>query len=158
MSQISEEDIEMFKETFDCFCDNKGNTVWVRKLEQLLHCVGYNPTEREMKQYLQMLNKGEKEKFDLSEFLELMEKVHKMSGRPQDQVTELIRAFNYFDRDGSGYLEREELKKFLTMRGVTDVCDDDVRYILDVADINGDGRIDTAEFAKLLSSFPQTCE
>ena len=44
----------------------------------------------------------------------------------------------------SGYLEREELKKFLTMKGVKDVCDDDVKYILDVADINGDGRIDTA--------------
>lgn len=143
----------MYKETFDCFCHNKGNKVWIRKLEQLLHCVGYNPTVREMREYMSVLDTKDKEEMDFEEFTELMKKVEKISGKPQDQVTDLVKAFKHFDSDGSGYLERGEIRKFLNKKGIEDVSDDDVEYILAVADKNNDGKIDITEFSKLLSSF-----
>ena len=127
--------------------------MYVRKLEQLLHCVGYNPTIREMRDYMFMLETSDPDEMTFDEFIALMKKVEKKSGPPQDQYNDMVRAFKKFDKDGSNFLDRDEIKEFLCKRGVEEVSQCDVDYVLTCADMNGDGRIDIDEFSKLLTSF-----
>ena len=100
-----------------------------------------------------MLETQDKDEMNFDEFIELMKKIEKQTGPPQDQFNDMIRAFKKFDTDGSGYLERGEIKKFLCKKGVEDVSDYDVEYVLACADKDGDGRIDITEFSRLLTSF-----
>ena len=100
-----------------------------------------------------MLETSDSDEMTFDEFIALMKKVEKKSGPPQDQYNDMVRAFKKFDKDGSNFLDRDEIKEFLCKRGVEEVSECDVDYVLTCADMNGDGRIDIDEFSKLLTSF-----
>ena len=62
---------------------------------------------------------------------------------------DVVHAFRVFDRDGDGLISAEELK--LTMNNLGEpLTDYEVRSMIEAADLDGDGRINFDEFARLM--------
>ena len=66
-------------------------------------------------------------------------------------------AFNYFDRDASGDITFEEIKKRFTQnaKNVNSEVDQELKDIFDSIDINGDGSISFNEFCKMMKNIMQ---
>ena len=66
-------------------------------------------------------------------------------------------AFNYFDRDASGDITFEEIKKRFTQnaKNVNEKVDQELKEIFDSIDINGDGSISFNEFCKMMKNIMQ---
>ena len=66
-------------------------------------------------------------------------------------------AFNYFDRDASGDITFEEIKKRFTQnaKNVDEKVDQELKEIFDSIDINGDGSISFNEFCKMMKNIMQ---
>eukprot|EP00931_Biecheleriopsis_adriatica_P012043 TRINITY_DN113143_c0_g1_i1.p2 TRINITY_DN113143_c0_g1~~TRINITY_DN113143_c0_g1_i1.p2 ORF type:complete len:106 (+),score=39.65 TRINITY_DN113143_c0_g1_i1:65-382(+) len=60
--------------------------------------------------------------------------------------------FKEADTDGSGFLERKEVKKLLAAQADHQVSEDEVEAALSKADKNMDGKVDLDEFVTLLSA------
>ncbi len=67
-------------------------------------------------------------------------------------------AFNYFDRDYSGDITFEEIKKRFTQnaKNVNEEVDKELKEIFDSIDINGDGSISFNEFCKMMKNILQS--
>ena len=85
------------------------------------------------------------------------EKFMKKELKKLDYEQKLFRdAFKKFDKDGSGFVSFEELKKALCGKG-DKMSDEDVQYFFDEADLNKDGKIDYEGKASLEEN-PTTCQ
>ncbi|ODM92788.1 Calcium-binding protein E63-1 [Orchesella cincta] len=60
---------------------------------------------------------------------------------PDDASKDLMAAFRVFDKDGNGFITREELKEAMEMIGEP-VTDEDIDNMITMADLNKDGKID----------------
>ena len=67
-------------------------------------------------------------------------------------------AFNYFDRDSSGDITFEEIKKRFTQnsKNINVKVDKELKEIFDSIDINGDGSISFYEFCKMMKNIMQS--
>ena len=67
-------------------------------------------------------------------------------------------AFNYFDRDSSGDITFEEIKKrfIQNSKNVNEEVDKELKQIFDSIDINGDGSISFNEFCKMMKNIMQS--
>lgn len=68
-----------------------------------------------------------------------------------EYLTENREIFLEFDRDGDGYITREDLKSALISMGKR-VTDEEVRQLLDEADLDGDGKVSFKEFLRMNAS------
>ena len=66
-------------------------------------------------------------------------------------------AFNYFDRDSSGDITFEEIKKRFTQnsKNANEEVENELKEIFDSIDINGDGSISFNEFCKMMKNIMQ---
>ncbi len=62
-----------------------------------------------------------------------------------EQIEELKAAFNQMDANGDGFVTKDELKAMLSSLGEP-VEDSVVNEMMNVADVNGDGKVDFNEF------------
>uniref|UniRef100_M0ZZD4 EF-hand domain-containing protein n=2 Tax=Solanum TaxID=4107 RepID=M0ZZD4_SOLTU len=65
-----------------------------------------------------------------------------------DREEHLYTAFQYFDKDHSGYISREELEQALREFGMDD--ENDLREIINEVDTDHDGRINYDEFVAMM--------
>ncbi|XP_039984322.1 EF-hand calcium-binding domain-containing protein 7 isoform X2 [Xiphias gladius] len=68
-----------------------------------------------------------------------------------------MRAFKKMDVNGYGFITHNELEKVLTTRGEK-MTTEEVNTIFSLADINKDGKLDYAEFCRLLVSTVEQCQ
>ncbi|KAJ7315871.1 hypothetical protein JRQ81_002033 [Phrynocephalus forsythii] len=89
--------------------------------------------------------------FNYSKFFEYMQKFQ-TSG---EQDAQLRKAFQMLDKDGSGFIEWNEIKYILsTVPSTTPVAplsDEEAEAIIQAADTDGDGRIDFQEFSDMIT-------
>ena len=64
---------------------------------------------------------------------------------PLDEITGLSEMFHSLDKDGSGTITAEEMQEGLRTKGAR-IPAADLQRIMDLADINGDGKVDYEEF------------
>ena len=62
-----------------------------------------------------------------------------------EQIEELKAAFTQMDANGDGFVTKDELKAMLSSLGEP-VEDSVVNEMMNVADVNGDGKVDFNEF------------
>nr|XP_029133146.1 EF-hand calcium-binding domain-containing protein 7 isoform X1 [Labrus bergylta] len=73
------------------------------------------------------------------------------------EETELMKAFKKMDVNGDGYISHKELEATLTTSG-ENMTPEEVNAIFSLADINKDGKLDYAEFCRLLVSTVEQCQ
>jgi len=69
-----------------------------------------------------------------------------------EKYSRLTDAFKHIDSDRTGHLEREEVKKLLVDFNIPDIKDAAIETLIDFADYDGDGEINYAEFARVLTA------
>lgn len=82
----------------------------------------------------------------------------RFAGEKQLNSVDFMKIWSYYDKDGSGYLERKELDKFLTdllchrfgQDPSEEVVEDFRTTVLEKVDRNKDGKIELGEFANML--------
>uniref|UniRef100_A0A1I8HPY9 Troponin C n=1 Tax=Macrostomum lignano TaxID=282301 RepID=A0A1I8HPY9_9PLAT len=84
---------------------------------------------------------------DFVEFASLMSRLCKPEADVRQQ---LVSSFQVFDKDQSGYLDREELRDAIYSMGSVELSEEEFDELLSAVDKNGDGRIDYEEFAAIL--------
>ncbi|XP_052259545.1 uncharacterized protein LOC127863897 [Dreissena polymorpha] len=143
---LSEDQKEYLRNIFVNSGATQTGNLTAKDLRKGMQILGLNPTMAEvkdlMKKYKVTARKIQYDDFEKIVLAELL-------ANTEDDF-DILEAFRIFDRDGSGYLDREELRYCLTMLGEK-LSDKEVDELFDMLDINKDGRLDLMEATKLLA-------
>ncbi|OMJ87537.1 hypothetical protein SteCoe_10712 [Stentor coeruleus] len=119
-----------------------GKISYPELYEELLKEMSPEIAEEEAKKVMNAVDVDGSGHINYSEFLRVnLEQEHLLS---RDNIR---KTFAYFDKDGSGNLEKSELSSWLCKGGIPD---DIVLDLINEADANNDGTIDVREFENLL--------
>lgn len=107
--------------------------------------LGQNPSEGELIEMINSVDDNGDNEIDFGEFLILM----KSRIGERDPEKELKDAFAVFDSDGSGSIDRKELKRLMKKLGQA-LTEAELDAMMDEVDTNGDGEISFEEFKAMM--------
>lgn len=140
--RLSEEEIGGLKELFKMIDADNSGTITFEELKVGLKKVGSNLIDSEIKDLMNAADIDNSGTIDYGEFLAATLHMNKM-----EREENLVAAFKYFDKDGSGYITIDELQQACKEFGLGDVhLDDTIKEI----DLDNDGRIDFSEFSAMM--------
>ncbi|XP_022597277.1 EF-hand calcium-binding domain-containing protein 2 [Seriola lalandi dorsalis] len=102
---------------FEAFDYELNNTVNVREIGTIIYSLGCFPSQKDLHDFIAKVEEDHTECIHLDKFLPAMTKVlleHKFPPIPEDT---LLQAFEVLDKEKKGYLEPEELTKYMTQEG-----------------------------------------
>ncbi|XP_031170050.1 dynein regulatory complex protein 8 [Sander lucioperca] len=105
------------KAAFEAFDYESNNTVDVREIGTIIYSLGCFPTQANLHDLIAEVEEDHTGYIHLDKFLPAMTKVlldHKFPSIPEDL---LLQAFEVLDKEKKGYLEPEELTKYMTQEG-----------------------------------------
>lgn len=147
-SNLTDSELDCLKEAFSLFDADHDGEITVHELGRVMRNHGLNPTDDELKDMIRNVDKNSNGAIDFNEFIEMMVR------RDAKVEEDVMHAFRVFDRDGDGYISVEELR--LTMNNLGEpLTDHEVRSMIEEADLDGDGRINFQEFARLMQTQQQ---
>jgi len=143
---LNESMIMEFQDAFNSLADSKG-IISTKMLGPLLKLIGENPPEEEIQDIVNDVDKNGTGVFKFPEFLSMMAKKCDLLVADDD----IREAFKVFDCDGNGFISRSELKHVLCNLGEA-ISEDECNYLVEEADIDGDGSINYEEFCAMMNS------
>ncbi|CAM8978526.1 unnamed protein product [Rhodiola kirilowii] len=140
---LSEEEIMGLKEMFKGMDTDNSGTITMEELKQGLAKQGTKLSEYEVKQLMEAADADGNGIIDYDEFITATMHMNRM-----DREEHLYTAFQYFDKDNSGYITTEELEQALKEYGMLEGRD--INEILAEVDADNDGRINYDEFVAMM--------
>ncbi|XXG50684.1 hypothetical protein AAC387_Pa02g4638 [Persea americana] len=150
---LSEEEIMGLKAMFKNMDEDNSGTITLEELKQGLVKQGTNISEYEVKQkpyvhnyrnyFVELADADGNGTIDYDEFITAT-----MHMNRRDREDHLYTAFQYFDKDHSGYITTEELEQALREFGMHDGRD--IKEIISEVDSDNDGRINYDEFCAMM--------
>jgi len=141
---LSEEEIMGLKEMFKNMDTDNSGTITFEELKRGFARLGSKLSELEVKQLMDATDLDGNGTIDYLEFITAT--MHINRTEKQDR---LYTAFQYFDKDNSGYITKEELQQALKNYGMGDPKT--IKEIIDEVDTDNDGRIDYDEFVAMMN-------
>ncbi|KAJ7946284.1 Calcium-dependent protein kinase [Quillaja saponaria] len=145
---LSEEEIKGLKAMFTNMDTDKSGTITYEELKTGLARIGSQLSEAEVKQLMEAADVDGNGTIDYIEFISATMHRHRL-----EKDEHLYKAFQYFDKDKSGYITRDELETAMTQYGMGDEAT--IREIISEVDADNDGRINYEEFCKMMRSGTQ---
>ncbi|KAK8716402.1 hypothetical protein V6N13_043711 [Hibiscus sabdariffa] len=140
--RLSEEEIGGLKELFKMIDTDNSGTITFEELKDGLKRVGSELMESEIKDLMDAADIDNNGSIDYGEFLAATVHLNKL-----EREENLVGAFSFFDKDGSGYITIDELQQACKEFGLNDVhLDEMIKEI----DQDNDGQIDYGEFAAMM--------
>ncbi|XP_059668986.1 calcium-dependent protein kinase 17 [Cornus florida] len=140
---LSEEEIMGLKQMFKAIDTDNSGTITLEELKQGLDKQGTKLSEYEAKQLMDAADADGNGTIDYDEFITATMHLNRM-----DREEHLYTAFQYFDKDNSGYITIEELEQALKEFGMND--ERDIKEIISEVDSDNDGRVDYDEFVAMM--------
>lgn len=134
--------------TYSCMIRNAGSdgSVDSSQVSGIMKAIGQNPSDAEIQDMVNQVDKDGTGSIDFPEFLMMMAlKVD--SENAEDEIRE---AFGVFDGDGNGFINRQELALVMSNLGEK-LTSDEIQGMIDEADVDGDGQINYEEFYNMMS-------
>ncbi|XP_051125295.1 calcium-dependent protein kinase 2-like [Andrographis paniculata] len=142
---LSEEEIKGLKAMFlNMDTDNSG-TITYEELKSGLARLGSKLSEAEVKQLMEAADVDGNGTIDYIEFITATMHRHKL-----ERDEHLFNAFQFFDKDNSGYITRDELESAMKEYGMGDEAT--IKEIISEVDTDNDGRINYEEFCAMMRS------
>merc|ERR1711893_507360 len=117
------------------------------QVSTIMKSVGQNPSEAEIQDMVNQVDKDGTGSIDFPEFLMMMSlKID--SENAEDEIRE---AFQVFDGDGNGFINRQELACVMSNLGER-LTQEEIQTMIDEADLDGDGQINYEEFYTMMNS------
>uniref|UniRef100_A0A7N0ZVF8 non-specific serine/threonine protein kinase n=1 Tax=Kalanchoe fedtschenkoi TaxID=63787 RepID=A0A7N0ZVF8_KALFE len=145
---LSEEDITGLKSMFSNMDTDKSGTITYEELKSGLTRLGSKLSEAEVKQLMEAADVDGNGTIDYIEFITATMHRHKL-----ERDENLYNAFQFFDKDRSGFITRDELESAMKQYGMGD--DATIREIISEVDTDNDGRINYDEFCAMMRSGTQ---
>ncbi|CAN0903485.1 Calcium-dependent protein kinase 30 [Linum grandiflorum] len=143
---LSHEEVEVIRDMFTLMDTDSDGKVSYEELRAGLRKVGSQLAEPEIKMLMEVADVDGNGILDYGEFVAVTIHLQKMENDDHCR-----RAFVYFDKDGSSYIELDELREALAdENGETD--DDVLNEIMREVDTDKDGRISYDEFVTMMKA------
>ncbi|TKY73745.1 Calcium-dependent protein kinase SK5 [Spatholobus suberectus] len=142
VERLSEEEIGGLKELFKMIDADNSGTITFDELKEGLKRVGSELMESEIKDLMDAADIDNSGTIDYGEFIAATVHLNKL-----EREENLVSAFSYFDKDGSGYITIDEIQQACKEFGLDDVHIDE---IVKEIDQDNDGQIDYGEFAAMM--------
>lgn len=145
---LTQEQIEKFKEAFSQFDKNGDGKITKAEFTTVMESFGQKTTTAEIEYLIKEFDTNGDGTISFTEFLTMM-----VQDRAKcfDDETEMQKAFCVMDKDGDGFLSKDELRHMMINLGeksTEEEIDDMIREF----DADGDGRINFEEFMKIFKS------
>ncbi|XP_051131179.1 calcium-dependent protein kinase 26-like [Andrographis paniculata] len=148
---LSEEELSGLKEMFKMIdTDNSGSITFI-ELKAGLKRFGANLDESKIHQLMNAIDIDCSGAIDYGEFIAAVAQLNKFI----DGDDHLVRAFSYFDKDGSGYITKDELQIACKEFGIED---GHLEEMIQEVDQNKDGQIDFHEFSTMMRNGNTECD
>ncbi|KAJ4725097.1 putative Calcium-dependent protein kinase [Melia azedarach] len=142
---LSTEEIQGLKQMFTNIDTDKSGTITYDELKAGLARLGSKLTEAEVQQLMEAADVDGNGTIDYIEFITATMHRHKI-----ERDEHLYKAFQYFDKDNSGFITVDELEIAMKEYGMGD--DDTIKEIISEVDTDNDGRINYEEFCAMMRS------
>ncbi|KAL6841288.1 hypothetical protein ACP4OV_028806 [Aristida adscensionis] len=143
---LSAEEVEDIKEMFKVMDTDNDGIVSYEELKSGIAKFGSHLAESEVQMLIEAVDTNGRGALDYGEFLAVSLHLQRMANDEH-----LRRAFLFFDKDGNGYIEPEELQEALLEDGAADSMDI-VNDILLEVDTDKDGKISFEEFVAMMKT------
>ncbi|ONI32306.1 hypothetical protein PRUPE_1G360100 [Prunus persica] len=148
---LSEEEIHGLKQMFNNIDTDGSGSITFEELKTGLTRLGSKLSETEIKQLMDAADIDKNGTIDYTEFITATMHRHKL-----EKEENLYKAFQFFDKDQSGFITRDELRQAMTQYGMGD--DATIDEIIDDVDTDKDGRINYEEFVAMMRQGVQDSE
>ncbi|KAH0469466.1 hypothetical protein IEQ34_001024 [Dendrobium chrysotoxum] len=142
---LSEEEIKGLKQMFANMDTDGSGTITYEELKTGLARLGSKLSEAEVKQLMDAADVDGDGTIDYIEFITATMHRHKL-----EREENLYSAFQYFDKDNSGFITRDELETAMEEHGMGDAAT--IKEIILEVDTDNDGRINYEEFCAMMRS------
>ncbi|GLU05881.1 hypothetical protein SLE2022_229560 [Rubroshorea leprosula] len=140
---LSEEEIMGLKEMFKSMDTDGSGTITYEELKAGLPKLGTKLSESEVRQLMEAADVDGNGTIDYIEFITATMHMNRM-----EREDHLYTAFQYFDKDNSGYITREELEHGLKEYNMGD--EKTIKEIIAEVDTDKDGKINYEEFVAMM--------
>ncbi|KAL1545205.1 Calcium-dependent protein kinase 17 [Salvia divinorum] len=140
---LSEEEIMGLKQMFKGMDTDNSGTITLEELKKGLSKQGTKLSEYEVQQLMEAADADGNGTIDYEEFITATMHINRM-----DREEHLYTAFQYFDKDNSGYITIEELEQALREFGMDN--GKDIKEVIQEIDADNDGRINYDEFTAMM--------
>ncbi|KAL8112842.1 hypothetical protein AgCh_020229 [Apium graveolens] len=145
---LSEEEIKGLKSMFANMDTDNSGTITYEELKSGLARLGSKLSEVEVQQLMDAADVDGNGTIDYLEFITATMHRHKL-----ESYEHLYKAFQYFDKDNSGFITRDELESAMKEYGMGDEAT--IKDIISEVDSDNDGRINYDEFCAMMRSGTQ---
>ncbi|EOA16344.1 hypothetical protein CARUB_v10004493mg [Capsella rubella] len=142
---LSEEEIKGLKTMFANMDTDKSGTITYEELKTGLAKLGSKLTEAEVKQLMEAADVDGNGTIDYIEFISAT--MHRYRFDRDEHVS---KAFQYFDKDNSGFITMDELESAMKEYGMGDEAS--IKEVIAEVDTDNDGRINYEEFCAMMRS------
>ncbi|VVA95279.1 unnamed protein product [Arabis nemorensis] len=143
---LSLQEVEVIRDMFTLMDDDNDGKITYPELRAGLRKVGSQLGEPEIKMLMEVADVNGNGCLDYGEFVAVIIHLQKM-----ENDEHFRQAFMFFDKDGSGYIESDELRKALT----DELGEPDNSVLIDImreVDTDKDGRINYDEFVVMMKA------
>jgi len=127
------------------FDTDHSGTIDIRELKAAMRALGFEVKKEEVKTMLSAIDKDANGEVSLDEFTQMM--TGKMGER--DSKEEIMKVFQLFDEDNTGFITFRNLKKICSELG-ENLTDEEIQEMIDEADRDHDGQINAEEFYRVM--------
>ena len=142
---ISENKIKEYKSIFDLNDNNKDGNVTLDELANILKAINISSSDEEIKEIIMELELEGNDEINFENFVSIVNRRDK----DVDNEEEVIKAFKFFDKEGNGLININELKNIMLSVG-KNISEEELNDMLKEADIDMDGYINYEEFIRSL--------
>ena len=142
---ISENKIKEYKSVFDLNDNNKDGNVTLDELANILKAINISSSDEEIKEIIMELELEGNDEINFENFVSIVNRRDKDA----DNEEEVIKAFKFFDKEGNGLININELKNIMLSVG-KNISEEELNDMLKEADIDMDGYINYEEFIRSL--------
>lgn len=146
---LTESQIIELKTAFSMLDKNKDGRVNMSEMKTMLSHLGIRIEDCVVEALIKQASERDDGLVSEEEFLDWMASQGEIGGQDDDIMQDLLAAFRVFDKDGNGYITRDELKVAMDLIGES-VTEAQLDEMLKATDIDHDGKINYEEFVKIL--------
>ncbi|CAF1007507.1 unnamed protein product [Didymodactylos carnosus] len=144
-TELNAEKIQDFQAAFSLLDIDSNGTVGTQEIQLVARAAGMELPESEIQLLIGSADEDHSGGIDIREFVSMMT----TTINPQDLEEELKQTFKVFDKDDSGSINADELKKFVRLFD-SELSEDEASDMIQQADLKGTGGIDYDQFIQFL--------
>lgn len=150
-TELTEGQLHALRECFDEHDYEGTGYIDGYELGDLLREAGFAPNDHFIQEKTEQHDQGDL-KFTFEDVLEIVNE-NRSEFSMDNQKENLRQAFKVFDKDGNGYIDREEFKSQLQNLG-EEMTEEEIDDLIARCDLDGDGKVHYEEFIKMVEDNP----